>query len=144
MRRARSHVALALAVVLAVPAVSGAAKSPTVKAPKSGSQYTGEVHDVLLRVSGRSLEIIAFSFPCGEVTGRTSLNDFRLKRTPKGYRFNADAHGNVTYSDEQFDENAEVHVSGRFALNAKSVRGHLRVRSDRCGDTGNLRWRATR
>jgi hypothetical protein len=50
----------------------------------------------------------------------------------------------VTYSDEQGDENAKVHVSGRFALNAKTVRGHVRVRSKRCGDTGHLKWRATK
>jgi hypothetical protein len=138
----RARVLLALALVLAIPATAGAA---TVKAPKSGSQYTGPApYDVVLRIQGRSVQIVAFSFPCGEVSGRTSLNDFRIKRTDKGYRFNADANALVTYSDEQGDENAKVHISGRFALNAKSVRGHLRVKSKRCGDTGNLKWRASR
>jgi hypothetical protein len=141
MRRTATFLVLALALWLA--ALAGAAT--TVTAPKSGSSYEGGApHDVLLRVQGRSVEIVAFSFPCtSEVTGRTALNDFRLKRTSKGYRFNADGHGIVTHSDEAGDENAETHISGRFALNAKSVRGHLRVRSKRCGNTGDLKWRAT-
>jgi hypothetical protein len=135
--------ALALAAALAVPVAAGGAT--TVKAPKSGSTYASKApYNLTLQVRGRSVEIVSFSFPCGDVTGRTSLNDFRLKRTPKGYRFNADAHGLVTYSDEQGDENATTHISGRFDLDAKKVRGHLRVKSKRCGDTGNLGWVATR
>jgi hypothetical protein len=137
--------ALALAIALALPVSAGGAT--TVKAPKSGSEY-GKVkpYDIVLQVQGKSISIIAFKFPCGSdgITGRTSLNDFRLKRTSKGYRFNADAHGNVTYSDELQDENATVHVSGRFTPDAKTVRGHLRVKSKRCGDTGNLDWKASK
>ncbi|HEX8742009.1 MAG TPA: hypothetical protein VF712_02640 [Thermoleophilaceae bacterium] len=134
---------LALALVLALPAAAGAAT--TVKAPKSGSVYrSGAPSDVFMRISGRSVELVAISFPCGEVTGRTSLNDFRLKRTDRGYRFNADANGLVSYSDEAPDQNGRVHVSGRFALDAKTVRGHIRVTSKRCGATGDLKWRATR
>lgn len=137
----RRHTVIALALALALPAVAGAA---TVRAPKSGSEYRGSPPaNVVLNVSGRSVEIVAFSFPCGEVSGRTSLNDFRLKRTDRGYRFNADANALVTYSDEQLDENARVHISGRFTLKAHKVRGHIRVRSKRCGNTGNLDWRAT-
>ena len=132
-----------LALTLALPAAAGSAT--TVKAPKSGSEYrSGPPSDVFMRISGRSVEILALSFPCGEVTGRTSVNDFRLKRTSKGYRFNADANGLVGYSDEAADENAAVHVSGRFALDAKTVRGHVRVTSRRCGATGDLKWRAAR
>ncbi|MEA2472997.1 MAG: hypothetical protein QOE06_912 [Thermoleophilaceae bacterium] len=138
--RLRSQIAILLA--LALPVASAVAAAPAVRAPKSGSQYAGSPGDVLLSVSGRSLELMAFSFPCGTASGRTSLNDFPLKRTSAGYRFNADAHGSITYSDGYPDENGEVHMSGRFALNAKTVRGHLRVKSKRCGDTGNLRWRA--
>jgi hypothetical protein len=139
----RRIASIGLAVLLVAAAVASAAT--TVKAPKDGSTYEGKApRDVVLRVAGRSVEIVAFSFPCGDVSGRTSLNDFPLKRTPKGYRFNADATGIVTYSDDQGDENAKAHISGRFALDAKKVRGHLRVRSKRCGDTGDLRWRAAR
>ena len=134
---------IGLVLVLALPAAAGAAT--TVKAPKSGSEYRSPApSDVVMRISGRSVEILAISFPCGETTGRTSLNDFRLKRTSKGYRFNADANGLVSFADEAPDENARLHVSGRFALDARTVRGHIRVRSRRCGDTGDLDWRATR
>jgi hypothetical protein len=141
MRRLATR--LALALVLAFTATAAAAT--TVRAPRSGSEYrSGAPFDVVMRISGRSVEILAISFPCGEASGRTSLNDFRLKRTAKGYRFNADAHGLVSYSDEAADENAEVHVSGRFAPDAKTVRGHVRVESKRCGSTGDLRWRAAR
>ena len=134
---------IALALMLALPAAAAAAT--TVKAPRSGSEYrSGAPSNVQMRIAGRSVEILAISFPCGEATGRTSLNDFRLKRTDRGYRFNADANGLVSYSDEATDENGSVHVSGRFALDARTVRGHIRVRSKRCGSTGDLRWRATR
>lgn len=141
-RRRGALLALALSLAVSIPAVAPAAsKAP--KAPKSGWSYQGQPGDVLLRISGRSVEIAAFSFPCGDVSGRTSVNDFRLKRTRKGYRFNADAHGLVTYSDET-DGNAKVHISGRFAMNAKTVRGHMRVKSGRCGNTGDLKWRGSR
>lgn len=139
MRRAAT--ALALVLVLALAAVAVAA---TVNAPKSGRTYEGgPPSDVVLQVEGRSVEIVAFSFPCTRtVTGRTSLNALRLKRTSRGYRFNGDAHGLITHSDEAGDENGETHISGRFTLDARSVRGHLRVRSRRCGDSGVLSWRA--
>ena len=138
-----ARVLLALALALVLPAVAPAAT--TVTAPKSGSVYRGGAPSyVEMRIQGRSVEIVAFNFVCGDVLGRTSLSDFRLKRTSKGYRFNADASAIVTYSDEQGDENARVHISGRFTLKAHKVRGHLRVRSSRCGDIGNRDWRATR
>ncbi len=140
-RRRGALAALALALAVAVPALAPAATSAP-KAPKSGWTYEGQPGDVMLRISGRSVEIAAFSFPCGDVWGRTSVNDFRLKRTSRGYRFNADAHGLVTYTDET-DGNAAVHISGRFAMNAKTVRGHIRAKSSRC-DTGYLKWKGKR
>ena len=140
MTRLPRIVLIALALAVAVPAVAPAATQP--KAPKSGSRYVGQPGDVVLQISGRSVEIAAFSFPCGDVYGRTSVNDFRLKRTKKGYRFNADANGLVSYTDET-DSNAEVHISGRFSMNAKTVRGHLRVVAKRC-KTGDLKWKGTR
>jgi hypothetical protein len=139
--RRRTLLALALALAVAVPAVAPAATSAP-RAPKSGWLYRGQPGDVELRISGRSVEIASFSFPCGDVYGRTSVNDFRLKRTTKGYRFNADAHGLVTYTDET-DNNATVHISGRFAMDAKTVRGHIRAKSSRC-DTGYLKWKGAR
>ena len=129
-------------LLLALPASATAAT--TVKAPKSGSRYeSGAPFYVLLQISGRSVEIAAFSFGCGDTFGRTSVNDFRLKRTDRGYRFNADAKAIASYADDT-NENVSVHISGRVSLSAKTVRGHLRVKSPKCGDTGLFKWRAAR
>ena len=136
----RLLLALVVAALLA-PAAVPAATAP--KAPKSGSVYrSGAPSSVFLRVAGRSVEIVAISVPCDGTLARGSLNGFRLKRTPKGYRFNADAHGLIGFADEAPDENGALHVSGRFTRDAKRVRGHIRVRSPRCGDTGDVDWRA--
>jgi hypothetical protein len=125
------------------PAATRAASDPVVRPPRSGSRYEGS-RESLLQISGRSIEIMAFRFPCGDTVGRTSLNGIRLRRTPRGYRFHIDAHGSVTYGDDVPDENAALHVGGRFSRNARTVRGLLRVRTPRCGGTGRLRWRAAR
>jgi hypothetical protein len=136
-------IVFALALALAVPVAAGVASDPVVRAPKSGSQYEGS-RQSFLQISGRSIEIMAFRFPCGDTVGRTSLNGLRLRRTPRGYRFHIDSHGLVTYGDDEPDENAAVHVGGRFSRNARTVRGLVRVRTPRCGGTGRLRWRAAR
>ena len=139
--RRRALAALALTLAVSIPAVAPAATGDP-RPPKSGWLYRGQPGDVVLRISGRSVEFAAFSVRCGDVWGRTSINDFRLKRTSKGYRFNADANGLISYTDET-DGNAEVHLSGRFSMDAKTVRGHMRVESDRC-DTGDLKWKGAR
>lgn len=134
-----------LIVLLVVVAVPAAAFAQTVTAPKSRSQYTsGPPSDVLLRVVGRSVQVVAISFPCKNTTARTSLQDFPIKRTDRGYRFNADANSIVSFANGKPDQNGAVHISGRFSLDAKTVRGHIRAKVRRCGDTGNLKWRAAR
>lgn len=139
----RTTRALAAVLALALAATAAQAQTTTPVAPKSGSVYrSGAPSNVFMSISGRSVEIVSLSFPCGEVMGRTSLNDFRLKRTSRGYRFNADASGLVGYSDEAPEENGKLHISGRFALDAKRVRGHIRVTTKRCGNTGDLKWSA--
>jgi hypothetical protein len=141
-RIASVSVAAATALVpLAATATSLAAS--TVKAPRSGT-YTGHPGGMTLYVSGKSISLAAFSFKCGEAHGRTSLNDMRLKKTKKGYAFSLKAHGNVTYSDDQPDENAAVNISGRFSKSGKSSVGVFRVKSPRCGSTGDVKWRAFR
>jgi hypothetical protein len=138
------RIALALALVMAGPVAVGDAKRPRVKAPKSGSEYRGPERNVFLRISGKSVEIIGFDFPCAGASGRTSLNELRLKRTKGGYRFDIDAHGSAGYSDGYPDQNGKVHIGGRFTRDARKVRGHFRVRTPRCGDTGRLKWRAAK
>jgi len=115
----------------------------SVKAPKSGT-YTGYPGGMTLYVSGKSLSLAAFSFKCGQVHGRTSLNDIRLKKTKNGYTFSVKTHGNVTYTDDHPDENAAVRMSGRFSKTGKSSAGTFRVRTPRCGSTGDVKWRAFR
>ena len=145
MSRSATRLSLVLVLVAALVASAVGVSQAGVRAPRSGSEYRSPPpEDVILRVSGRSVELVAMSFPCKGAFGRTTLNDFRLKRTSRGYRFNADANGLVSYSDEAPDENARVHISGRFTKDARAVRGHIRVRSPRCGDTGYLKWRASR
>ena len=132
----------AAAVTLAPAAAPVAASKPKVKAPKSGSEYDGN-HKLVLYISGKSIELVAFNFRCGETTGRTSLNDIPLKKTKKGYRFAIKAHGSITFADGRPDENGAVSISGRFGRRAKSVAGHFRVKSPSCGNTGVVAWKAS-
>lgn len=136
----RSAACLALVLALVVASAADAAVRP----PRSGSQYQAAAHHIFLQISGRSIEIIAFSFRCGDATGRISLNALKLKRSRRGYRFYFVTHGLATYSDGEPDENAEVHIRGLFTRDARAVRGRFRVETPKCGNTGRLRWRATR
>jgi hypothetical protein len=136
--------ALAIALVAVGPAAAsgwGSTAKPKVKAPKSGSEYDG-THKLVLYISGKSIEIVAFNFRCGHTTGRTSLNDIPLKKTKKGYRFAIKAHGSITFADGRPDENGAVNISGRFGRRAKRVAGHFRVKSPSCGNTGVVAWKA--
>jgi hypothetical protein len=137
-RLALTAALIGLAVAPAAPAAAA------VKQPRSGSHYEGAAHHVFLQISGRSIEIVAFSFRCGATKGTVSLNDIRLRRSSRGYRFYSASHGLVTYRDGKPDENAEVHIRGLFTRDAKAVRGRFRVETPRCGNTGRVRWRATR
>jgi len=73
-----------------------------------------------------------------------SLNDISLKKTSKGYKFGLNAHGSITFADDQTDENGKVAISGRFTRSGRKATGVFRVRSPRCGDTGNVKWSARR
>jgi hypothetical protein len=139
--RARLVPAVVALVTLATTATGLAASS--VKAPRSGT-WAGYPGGMTMYVSGKSLSLVAFSFKCGQAHGRTSLNDIRLKKTKKGYTFSVKTHGNVTYTDDQPDENAAVRMSGRFSKTGKSAAGTFRVRTPRCGSTGDVKWRAFR
>jgi hypothetical protein len=133
------------ALALALVAVAGAAKQPTVKVPKSG-QYNGAARgkSIMLVTSGKSIQIVAFDFACAGTQGRTSLTDIKLKKTAKGYKFTIKAHGTISFRDDQPDENGAVDISGRFTRSGKSASGVLRVKSHRCGDIGNVNWKVRR
>jgi hypothetical protein len=138
--------ALGLAPFAASPAAVagswGKPPPPKVKAPKSGSQYSGN-HGLVLYISGKMIQLAAFDFKCGTTTGRTSLNDIKLKKTDKGYKFGIDAHGSISFRDERPDENGAVHLNGRFSRNAKTAAGKFRVKSAHCS-TGDVKWTASR
>jgi hypothetical protein len=139
-------VPLALAAMPALEAAAGQSRPPAVNAPKSGI-YRGTAgvrRNLMLWVSGRDISIVAFDFTCGQVVGRTSLNDLPLRRTPLGYRFIVRAHGSVTFSDGQPDQNAPVYIQGRFTRSGRTVSGTLRVRPPRCRNTCLVRWSARR
>jgi hypothetical protein len=138
---------LAIPVVVAALAlvpVADAAKQ-SVKAPKSG-QYNGYPRGkpLTLYVSGKSIELAAFSYKCADTTGRTSLDAIALKKTKKGYRFAFSGRGSISFADGQTDENGKMSISGRFARSGKKATGVFRVRSPRCHDTGNIKWSAKR
>jgi hypothetical protein len=116
-------------------------KTP-VRLPKPG-EYAGktrQAQDLVLYVSGSFIQLADIGFRCGAATGRTSVNAIELRRTLKGYAFSLRANGSVTYSDGRPDENAEVDISGRFAKGGRRASGRLRVKSPRCGGTGQVRW----
>ena len=132
---------ICVAFLVAVPATAGAAT--TVKAPK-GTYEGAAPADALLQASKKSIAIAALSFRCGsKVYGRTSLNEIPVKKTDRGYRFSIVTKALASYTDES-NENVTVELSGRFALNAKSVSGRIRVKSKKCGDTGRVKWSAAK
>jgi hypothetical protein len=126
-------------------AKASAAAAMKVRAPKSG-QYSGSPRgkDLTLYVSGKSIEVAAFSFKCADTVGRTSLDGIKLRKTRKGYKFALAAHGNISFEDGKPDENGRVDIAGRFAADGKVAKGTFRVRSPRCHDTGSIKWRASR
>jgi hypothetical protein len=132
------------AAVALVPLAADAAKT-SVKLPKSGTYNgpTGQHKQLSLSISGKSVDLAAFSFACKGADGRTSLNGIRLVKTKKGYAFALKAHGSITFSDDRPDENGKIDIAGRFTKTGKKATGTLRVRSSRC-HTGSVDWRATR
>ncbi len=130
-------------VPIGAPAASGWGSKPKpVKAPKDGGQYDGN-HNLVIYISGKSISGVFFDFRCDGTIGRTGLNDIKLEKTKKGYRFGIKAHASITFRDGQPDENGAVDVSGRFGRRAKTVAGKFRVKSPRCGDSGEVKWHAS-
>src|SRR5690349_233167 len=138
--------ALALAALAVVPVADAAKKKPPpVKRPKAG-QYNGHPggKDLTLYVSGKSIEVAAFSFKCASTGGRTSIDAIALKKTKKGYKFSFSGRGSITFGDDHPDENGKISISGLFARSGKKATGVFRVRSPYCHDTGSVKWSAKR
>jgi hypothetical protein len=139
-------VAAALVCAAALPVAGGAATGShrKVKAPPD-AKYTGTTEQhrrITLQISGKSIQILSFKFNCSGVRGTTSLDDIPLKKGKKGYKFSITAYALVEYSDDQKAENAPVTISGLFGRRAKTVKGRLRVKTTRCGDTPRVKWSA--
>jgi hypothetical protein len=124
-------------------ATAGAAK---VKAPRSNYAGTTEQKQpISLSVDRSNISIIAIRFACeGDVTGNTSAQDIKVKKTKRGYSFSIKTYGIASYSDGQGDDNAAINISGRFSPSAKSVKGTVKVGTHRCGSTGTTVWSARR
>jgi len=106
--------------------------------------YIGRPGRLEMAVDAGSIQLAAIGFKCGDVTGRTVLNDVPIKRIRGRYRFSIRAHGGVTYSDEESPDNAAIRFSGRFTPTARRALGTFRVRTPRCGGTGPVEWSARR
>jgi hypothetical protein len=138
-----TRLALLICVALLVALPAATAGAATVKAPK-GTYEGAAPTDALLQASKKAISIAAFSFRCSStVYGRTSLNEIPVKKTDRGYRFSIVTKAIASYTDES-NENVSIELSGRFATNAKTVSGRLRVKSKKCGDTGRVKWSAAR
>jgi hypothetical protein len=142
--RARRPLLLAAALTALLTVAPATARAPKFKTPKSGlyDGTAGPQRNVTVYVVAKSVSLVAFDFTCGQTSGRTALNDIRVFKTRRGYQFSLDAHGNVTYADEQPDENAAVYVFGRFTRSGRALSGRLRVKTPRCGNSGSVRWSA--
>jgi hypothetical protein len=141
-RYTRLAAGAAAAALVLVPMADAA--SHKVKAPNGQYNGTARGKDLTMLVSAKTIQIAAFSFACDGTVGRTSLDEISLKKTKKGFRFGIKAHGSITFSDGQPDENGAVDLSGSFTPNGKTVAGVFRVRSHRCQDTGSIKWKAKR
>lgn len=134
--------ALALVASLMLALVAGA--EAKVRAPKG--DYTGP-RQLFMRVSDKTIDIIAFNFPCNKhpgVRGRTSLNAIPLRRTDDGYKFSTKQFGIVTYSNNRPDQNGVTSISGQWGRKGGFVRGRFQSSTRYCGPTGKLEWKANR
>jgi hypothetical protein len=134
--------AVAAGAVVLVPAAV-ATQQAKVKVPRSG-KYTGKPGKLTIYTSGKSIDLVSFQFKCRNTTGTTSLNSIPLKKSKRGYRFAIKAHGSVEYADQGAPENGAVQISGRFSPAGSSAKGILKVKTRRCGSTGDINWRAAR
>ena len=138
MLRTASALAVAALAVTAGPAT--AAHHKHVKAPDG--TYSGGRHHVFMSVSGKTIDLMAFDFPCHGVKGRTSIDDIALRKSSKGYKFSTKVHSSASYSDGRPDQNGVFAISGQFTRRAKSVSGRFQAYTRRCGATGKRDWSA--
>jgi hypothetical protein len=148
-RRGAAALTAALMAVapMALPATAGA-KTAKVRLPAKNAKYTGATAQqgrVVVQVSKdrKHVKLMVFEVACGDTVGTTGVQKLKLKKTKKGYTFGVGTPSTVLYDDDT-NEDGIVAVAGRFSKNAKVVSGQLRVKTDRCGDSGAVNWLAAR
>src|SRR3712207_3441315 len=130
---------LVLTLAAAVALSLSACTDPDLRTPTG--DFTGP-RGLTMRVTGRTIELLAFDFPCRNTRGRTSLNGIALEKTSNAYEFSIKARGIVSYRDGKPDDNGLTSISGEFSENGRSADGRLQVTTKRCGTTRELDWRA--
>jgi len=135
---------LLCAIVVATTTAGLLAPAEAAAPRRPSGTYTGDGGRFTLKVTGRWIQIAAFDFRCRGTTGRTSLNQIRIRRARGRWRFSIRMHGSVTYRDDHPDENARVRFSGRFSPTARSAAGTFAVSAPHCGATGTVEWTARR
>ena len=141
MRRVMCVTAVAVAVAVAgllAPSAGGA------EPRRPSGVYSATADRWRLDIDGRSIQVAAFDFDCGETKGRISVNAIPIRKARGRWRFSGRHNGIVTYADGRPDENGRLRVTGRFSTNARAVTGTLRVTTPACGTTREQQWRASR
>lgn len=136
--------ASALALVAALAVALAATAEAKVRAPDG--EYTGP-RNLVMSVSGKTIDIIAFNFPCRKhpnAHGRTSLNSIALRKTDHGYKFSTKQFGIVSYSNDHVDQNGVTSISGQWGRKGGFVRGRFLSSTPYCGATDKLDWKANR
>ncbi len=145
---------MALTPVAATPASAdtsvGSAAAKVLLPPKNAKYngVTGQNNGLILNVSRnrKSVKLIGFRVACGDDQGGigvTGLQNLKLTKTSKGYKFKGTARSAVSFADGTSEIGA-VGVSGKFSRNAKTAAGNLAVITERCGSSGAIGWFAAR
>ena len=134
-----------IAVAIATVAASAPAAEALGAQPKRPSgQYSGEGGRFMLIVSGRTIDVAAFDFPCGATRGRTTVNDVRIRKRRGRWRFSIRTFGSATFDDERPDANVRIAFSGRFSPTARVATGKLTVSASTCGSKKTQDWTTNR
>lgn len=142
--------AAATAGTMALSALAAPAGAATAVKRPSGKYNgaTAQEGNLVINISKnrKFVKLIGFQFYCDDqASGVTGLQNLKLKKTSKGYKFSGAASSAATYSDDAPAEDGTVRVSGRFSKNGKAATGKFSVSTPRCGDVSTgVRWIAAK
>lgn len=150
MHGGKGRIFLAVGLVAAV-LVGGAVlrNKPWVDEPESpigGYHYNGTTSQgqrMTFSTYGRSIPLFEGKVECaGGIVGTSGIEAIAIRKGDSRYWFDLRVKAMVGYSDEKPADNGDVEISGTFARDAKTAKGHLSVRSARC-DNVRVKWTAT-